>query len=514
MTEQHLNTQARPERTGLLRRFLLLSACFAVFGILWAIGMPLMSAPDEPSHAVRAVAVAHGDWTGHEYAAEPWQVEVNVPLWASHSYNLACFAFQPDVTAACQSSVSGDPNRITPIPTTAGINSPAYYAIVGLPSLFLTGDIALYAMRAMSAVVCAALLAIMFTSLHQLPSNRWALTAAAVSITPMTLFLAGSLNPNGVEVAAAGALAATLIVTLRTTATQSQLWKRGVLIVVTAGLLASTRNIALLWILVAVCGALLLAKTQVISALVRRPVTWAAAVAGILVMALSLAWYLKPPIPSDAPQYVGSDTSAIATFTTMIAQFFDFARDWFGNFGWLDRPAPAVAVAIWTTLSMIIIVGALFAAKRPRWAVILGVAALVLVPAVAQTAIVAELGFIWQGRYTLALYTCVLIFAGVALEDRWPDALRTEIGVKLLRVVAVGLGVGHFVSYLWALKRYVVGADASWLSMLKSPDWQPPLGWITLTIILIVTLTIVGGYIWRTTRQVSREAATLQLPRN
>lgn len=473
--------------------------------LLWSLASPLMSVPDEPSHAIRAVAVVHGDFTGHPDPAAPWQIAVDVPRYIAHTHELPCFAFQADEPADCQLPVSGNGDEIVSVTTSAGANSPVYYAIVGLPSLVLSGDAALYSMRFINAIVCAALLAVMFMALRQLPHSRWAVLGAAVTVTPMVLFLGGAINPNGMEVAATGSLLAVLLATFRTPSSNALLWQRGALVVVSAVILTSTRSIALLWVLLAIAGALLLARSDVIKPLFRRGAAWAVVACGALASVLSLAWYLKPPTTTaDGPGFEGVGTSFVTGFTRMIIETLDFAEEWIGLFGWVDRPAPTVTIAIWTVAIGAFVIAALAITKgRARLAVILFVVAVVFVPAFSQAAIVTEMGYIWQGRYTLALLLCLLVVCGVALDETYPRALATTAGRRIATVSVTLLGVGQLAAFVWTLKRYVVGERASFIDMLTSPDWQPPLGWIVLSVLMLVS--IVFG-VWVCARAVGGNA--------
>jgi hypothetical protein len=474
--------------------------------LLWSLASPLMSVPDEPSHAIRAVAVVHGDFTGHPDATTPWQIAVTVPEYAAHTHELTCFAFNPDIPASCQTAPTGDPDKPTSITTSAGINSPIYYAVVGLPSLFLTGYDALYAMRGVNALVCAALLAFMFMSLRQLPHSRWAILGATVSITPMVLFLGGSINPNGMEFAATGALFAALIATFRTPSPGRLLWERGAIIVFSAALLANTRSIALLWILLAVAGAFILARTDVVKALVRRWPTWLIVGGSAVVSLLAVAWYVKPPeTTGGGPAFDGAGTGFGTAFVRMVINTLDYAREWIGLFGWVDRAAPTVTIMIWTTAVFAVIVAAIALSRgRALVAVVFFAVMVVLVPAVTQAAIVTEMGYIWQGRYTLALLVCLLIACGLALDARCPWALSTDTGRRATTMVVVLLAFGHLCAFVWTLKRYVVGEQASFLAMFTNPAWQPPIGWVALTVALVVTL---GLGSWACVRALSPRAA-------
>ncbi|HYI32413.1 MAG TPA: DUF2142 domain-containing protein [Glaciibacter sp.] len=511
MTDLHVNERTVAVEAPRWRVFLNVFTLLLAPMMLWALASPLMSVPDEPSHAIRAVAVAHGDFTGHAETDSAWQISVTVPEYAAHTHELTCFAFQADIPASCQAPVKGDPDKPTSITTSAGINSPVYYAIVGAPSLLLSGNAALYGMRLVNAIVCAALLAGMFMSLRQLPSSRWATLGALVSVTPMVLFLSGSINPNGMEFAAAAALFAALLTVVRTPSPGRTLWGRGAIVLLSAAILGNTRSIGLLWILLAVAGALILSNRQVMSALVRRWETWLIVGGSAIVSLLAVAWYIKPPITTAAgPVFQGVGTSFRSAFIHMIIETVDYARDWIGLFGWVDRPAPAITVMVWTAAICAFLVASLALGRgRALLTVVFFALAVVLVPAVAQAAIVTESGYIWQGRYTLVLLAYLLIAGGLALDLRYPNALATP-GGKRLTVAAIGLlAVAQLAAFVWTLKRYVVGEAASSLDMILAPAWQPPFGWVVLTLALTVSLGVAS---WVIVRVLTRVDSHVSLP--
>src|SRR5215218_4932756 len=178
-------------------------------GAVWALATPLMGVPDEPAHVIRAASVVRGDIIPRQSSGDPYMSDVDVPEWAAGAHALTCFAFDPGIPASCQPQPEDD-DTITVARTSAGLNSPVYYAIVGLPSLVLDGPAALYAMRLLNVALTSALLAVAFMGLSQLPRARWSYVALASAITPMALFLAGGTNPNSIEFASAAALFATL----------------------------------------------------------------------------------------------------------------------------------------------------------------------------------------------------------------------------------------------------------------------------------------------------------------
>jgi hypothetical protein len=49
---------------------------------------------------------------------------------------------------------------------------------------------------------------------------------------------------------------------------------------------------------------------------------------------------------------------------------------------------------------------------------------------------------------------------------------------------------GHFYSFIYGLRRYVIGLQDSsnWRDMLVAPQWQPPFGWMALAALYLVVL--------------------------
>ena len=86
--------------------------------------------------------------------------------------DLACYAGKPRVTPACEIPLSGNTGVPVTVGNSASSNSPAFYAIIGLPTLVLHGDAALYAMRFFNSTLCAFALAATFMKLTLLARSR------------------------------------------------------------------------------------------------------------------------------------------------------------------------------------------------------------------------------------------------------------------------------------------------------------------------------------------------------
>ena len=91
-------------------------------------------------------------------------------------------------------------------------NPPLYYALLGTLSGLRHPVASVYLMRLVSALINAALITAALAAAFQLSRGLLPVLGILTAMTPMFYFLAGSVNPNGVEIAAAICLWASLLV--------------------------------------------------------------------------------------------------------------------------------------------------------------------------------------------------------------------------------------------------------------------------------------------------------------
>lgn len=478
--------------------------------LLWNLASPIGSSPDEPTHFVRAAAVVRGQILTEPWAKNPSTSAVEVPEYVAASGDVGCFAFKANVPASCVPPVPSDPDRLIETGQSASANSPVFYAVTGLPSLVLSGHAALYAMRGMNSLLCAAMFGSLFFCLGLLARPRWSLLAGAASVTPMMLFLSGTLNPNGIEAAATASLFAALAVLCLRVLPRALLRAVLGLAVASAILLTGTRDISLLWGAIVIGVALLFSRSPVLRRLVRQRLVWLAVAVAVVVAALALAYFLIPS--NTAPQqFSGAGSSFRDGFVFMVQHTFDYANGWVGLFGWVDTPAPAFTLIVWAGVGLALVVGALILSSRARRAgIVVLLAALVVVPAVAQAAVIGSSGMIWQGRYTLALFVVLLVASGIALDVARPAPAPEPLARAATFAVWL-LAAGQLVAFVIALKRYVVG-DAAYLSLMFShPSWQPPGGWITLTVLMTVVVAVAATVLAVSLRRLDRRFAAREV---
>lgn len=476
------------------RTFAMLTGLFAVLLGLWSAATPLMAFPDEPAHTIKAAAVVRGQILVEEGSSFGHGVHVKVPDYIANLHGQGCYKFNRGQAANCAPLIYADDTYTNIGVTSAASYNPMYYWLVGLPTLVMSGAPAIYAMRLISALFCAVFFAAGFTALTELRRPQYAVLLAALATTPMVLFLGGGINPNSIEIAATMAAFSGWVVILDNWRNTKLVIPALATVAAATVVLANARQISLVWLLCAlvagVCSFKLRRTLQVFRD--KRVLTAVAlTVPGTL---LGLGWIY---VASRGPANVGVAPDGIASphpdaplyrgFMIMLDRTYDFFPQYIGVMGWLDTPVPELVMLVWSAF----MVGALVIpfCVRPlrKWTGYwVSLAMLYVVPALLQTVLWRSMGFIWQGRYTLPLV--VVLFITIGLGLRRLRFRSSNTAARLARNIFWLIGACHTLAFVYVLRRYVVGISesANWQTLFSSPDWQPPFGWLPLTVLYLV----------------------------
>jgi hypothetical protein len=186
------------------------SACWGIsalvlFGLMvtWSFATPLGAASDEPTHIIKAAAVARGEFlgsptdgqgkaqVGHEGRAV---MTVRVPASYSEDPILAsCYRHRPKTTAKCAPSPTTS-DRLVVTTTYVGRYPPLYYVIVGLPTRYLHSGGGIYFMRVLSSLASALLLGLALAVSATWSRSRFVTAGIALAATPMVVFLGGVIK--------------------------------------------------------------------------------------------------------------------------------------------------------------------------------------------------------------------------------------------------------------------------------------------------------------------------------
>ena len=483
-----------------LPTFALLTAIFFLLFGLWSLATPLMGVPDEPAHTIKAAAVVRGQVLVEDGTSFGHGVHVRVPNYIASLHAQSCYKFNRAQAADCAAPIYVDDTFTNIGVTSAGSYNPMYYWIVGLPTLFMSGAPAIYGMRLVSALLCAVFFAAGFTALTELRRPKYAVLVAALAMTPMVLFLGGGINPNSLEIAATMAAFSGFVVVLDNRRGTRRVLPALATVAAATVVLANARQISLVWLLCAlVVGVCSFRLRRVVTVFRDRRVLTAVALAvpGAL---LGLLWmYIAANGPANvgvAPEGIASphpDAPLYRGFMIMLDQTYDFFPQYIGTMGWLDTPVPELVALVWGGLMIAGLVVPFCVRPLRNWTGYwVALAMLYLVPALLQTALWRGMGFIWQGRYTLPLVVVLFISVGLGLRKlRFPGG---ALALRISRVFFWLIVACHTLAFVYVLRRYVVGISeiANWQTLFSSPHWQPPLGWLPLTILYLL-VTAVGA---------------------
>ncbi len=494
---------------------------FALISI-WSVAMPLVSGPDEAAHVVKAAGAARGEFVGqcNDTADNPHGVcaksspftEMYLPAFYSLIRNggnipgtriphhgFGCFSKRIDIPAGCVivTPRSVYLNLSRNAWTYVGRYPPLYYVLVGLPTLLGSGLWALYLMRFASAALSAMMISLAIFSILRHSRNRLLLLGVAIAATPMAIYLASVINPNGLEVTSALAswTILTVLVNEHAAAPPRSLVVMGA---ISALVFISTRSLSPFWL--ALLMVFVLAGAGFSSSR-RLFANLDVKIAAALVVVVGLADVFWIVYEHSTVLNVSSQNardlipSATTSEWTILATSFHhniyYLPGMIGVFGSFDTYAPHVTFIIWYLLGALIFVAGLIAGDlRRRIVLVLFGVGIVLIPVLISSSQVRKIGYVWSGRDALPFAIGLPVVCASFIE-------RERIG-RFLRmstpVVLVLAWVAQSWAFFAALRRYSVGDRGPRFSFLFHSPWSPPA--IGCLWALVIEIAILGaGYV-------------------
>ena len=452
------------------RLWALLLLLFTVVIGAWSLATPPFAAPDEQGHFVHAVAVVRGELSGEQV---PYlggtTTQIHLPKqFENIDVYPGCFAFQSRMTADCQHRLADDrQSGTTTLVTGAGRYPPAYYAVVGLPSLVWSGlSFSYWGGRVMSTLLSAGLLAT--AALAALRRGGWLPLTTLAATTPMALFLSGTLNPSGAETSAAIAAWTTGLLLVQD---DSPSRRRCVAFAVAGSTLALIRPISPLWLAIVMLGVLVHGGVRRNARMVLRQTRVGVAV-GALVAAAAVQGAFVLALGSLAVSGVGIDESLGDRVDQSLSLLRPRSYQLVGWFGWLDTRMPLWVYLTWGVVVALLLLVAVTRIRSGTGLVLLGVVAgSILIPLVIEVRAIPTVGTFWQGRYTLPVAVGIPLVAGALLSRRGsrpPRGVRAALLGPLLVV--------QVTCFVLTLARYTVGTGHGLGTGLRGPvAWNPPL---------------------------------------
>jgi hypothetical protein len=491
-------TQTAKGPRRVVRVFLGASLLFAVLTSVWAIATPIAAAPDEPAHLIKAASVVRGQFIG-EGTVEGHIVQV--PRYVAFTgTQAACYAFKSEVSAACIPPLSGDATSLVSAATTAGLYNPVYYLMVGWPTLITDDSNGTYLMRLASALPISLLLGVSVALVSTWRRPTIPLLGTAAAVTPMVLYLGGTVNPNSMEIAA---ILATFVamMTIVSRHRRVSLGALAAIVTVSAAIAGNTRGLSLLWVAIAIIAPLLLLRGPELVALLRTRAVILAIIGTAVSSAFALFWVLGTSSltagidpEGEVPRARGAGTSSVEGFFDMLERTFDYGQGSVGLFGWVDTPAPLFVGFVWSILVGGLLLAALVTLRGRALIMTCGtMLALLLTPPIIQSFYVTEGGFIWQGRYTLPLVVIAVMAASLCISEAVTIAPRVRR--RFVIVVMAVWATAQFDAFATTLRRYFVGLDVGWEGLV-APEWAPPGGIaLSLTAFAVALVAAVVGVV-------------------
>jgi hypothetical protein len=486
------------------RVFLLAFAAFFLMSAAWAVALPVNGTYDERHHLVRAYAVAEGELFPAGRVSDPTGYGVegfDVPRSLLPD-NVDCTWYHARRPASCQVPV----NDRTPTLVSSNVArySPVYYLPVGLPLLAWPDRTGVLVARLVSALMSALLLASAAVAAVRLRS-RFMLVGLVLVATPMAMNLAGSVNPNGLEISAGVALFATLLALLRAEDLDERATRRLLLLAgVATVLLLTVRQLGPLLLAVDALACLLLARPGRVRELWRRrDARVILGVSGGAGIAFFGYWTVASAVAdiSPAPEralHLGTG-ELLSQLVTGQVPF--YLHQIVGQFGYGETTISKVAIWGWYALFAVLVIPAFVAAGRRAKLVLGGLTVFCLALLVTLELYFAPLvGWTQHGRYAMPTAVGVVLIAGL-LAPAWLTR-RSWLPLAL----AAGTVVFHGYALARVMTRYQVGISAPMNPLHGS--WLPPGGSLVplalLTVGLVLLIVLVG-----TTRQPTRPATTV-----
>lgn len=460
---------------------------------------PYDGTPDEARHVYRAVGVV----TDGPFAREGRWHTVPRSLIRTN-----CFQFKGAQPASCSVEPGGD-RAPEPTVALAGRYNPVYYALVGVPLRLWPNWQGILRARLLSGLFVAAMLAAAMHSATRWSRSDFMGAAVLVATTPITLHLAGAVNPNGLEIAAGTAFFAALIpILLESDAPprRAQLWVVGI----SGALLAILRAFGPLWIAIGL-GVLMVPpfKVQLRRVLNQRSLRLCLGLVFLAVVA-GIGWTLlaKTGVPDQVT--IPDGYTPMKAFRYEIAnRLGGIAQEMVGVLSWLDTGLPAwFYLAWWSFLGLFALAAVIFGQNIDRWRIGVLFFASFAIPGTLDTAFVRTYGLPSQGRYMLPIAVGIPLIAAYALSARniFPAA---KAGAVMRAVVVACLPLQLF-ALGFTMVRWQSGIPSAMKAVTGNPfigKWHPPMGSVLPLVLALAGAIVLGVAAWRTPVRSAQQAA-------
>ena len=449
--------------------------------VVWALTVPPYRGMDEFDHVYRAESVAAGhvlprhqppgyQGRGDLVRARLDTIEAAYPICHSYHRYIADSDCRPVRTFR---------DGTAEVASGAARYDPVFYALIGLPTRWLGPTASLYAMRLMTAAICAALVALAAWACSLWARTAWPLLAVLLACTPMAMYSGATPAPNGPEMFA-GLAVWTALVGLRSVGPADPRTRCLLLAALPpALLLCFLRTLGPLWLVMTVLSVVFLLGPH-------RALEVARAWKGLLTVALtsvacvvagSVAWSMAMRTNSLSGVADAHNPHPLLTSVELVPLWVLQSIGAFPDKG-DAAPGPVYLAAVLLMGSLL--VRAIRRAELRTRLVLSGVIfASVLVPFAFSVRTYSHLGAAWQGRYTWPYACGVLVLVGLSLDLRSTPLSRPAVASVTLGVMAAI----HLPGPLAVLHQEILTSPLS-----GTAQWRLPPTWLLVAITMTALL--------------------------
>ncbi len=453
-----------PARGGPARVVLPLLVGLLLVQAAWILTLPPFRGTDEIDHAYRAAEVSAGELVPrHGEARDGRGLLVPVPRSLVAAAHPLCVTYGYLGHDNCNPVADAGPGHVL-VASAAATYDPAYYWVVGSLASGLEGARFLYLVRVLTALACAALLAVAAWATLLGTRSAWPVVGLLAATTPVVLFSSSVAAPNGLEIGAALVLWSTLLALTRpgTRPHRTPLLVAGGL---SSVLLVTLRSIGPLWALLVIATVAAVADPARLRRLVAARPRSFAAVTGLVAAATlaAVGWTRHVGVPSFEPPPGPVDDPLTATVAQLPLWLFQGVA----AFPRRHDPAPATVYVLVGLVALgLLVAGWRSSGRRWRWGLAGTALVAVAVPVVLTVTTITSSGAIWQGRYGAPYHVGLFLLAGLALDTRATAGRRPS---PVVAGTLLALAAAHAVSVLHVLagelRTSPYRADPSWVHL-------------------------------------------------
>jgi hypothetical protein len=383
----------------------------------WILTMPVFRGPDEFDHVYQAAAVARGQWSTHDPAPHGRGGIVTIPASIVRAASPVCQMYKYVGHDNCF-PIGEVKHGQAQVATAAGAYNPAYYVIVGTLARPFGGAAADFAMRAVSAILCALLIAWAAAVTARWASTAWPLVTLAVGLTPALVYSTAMAAPNGITYASAALVWAAFMGLVRAGTEATDGHRFALPLVFGSVALVATHTSGAMWLALAAPVVVMLRPLREwVAILAVRWKAWLLAAGVVLAVTVACVAWIRLERTNSL------NTAVLEHGPFPWAQVPIYHMLWalqaIGAFPLRNEPAPIPVYVIWG-LALVAVLVSLFrwGSGRERVAGALTLVMLTVVPTVLTLLSYRSESVAWQGRYSLPLWLGVTSIAGLVLDSR------------------------------------------------------------------------------------------------